>query len=378
MGLRHRLSIVLTTLILLGCSALLSQAWAAKPDHMGIVLAVEGTAEVRMPSKSVWEALQFRDHIFLDETIRTHANGKVKLLLRNDSIMTLSESSEIHITEFLLNDQQYRSLINLVVGKVRVLTTKLFGRSDAMEVKTPNAVAGVRSSEKHVEYDDSADRTTVLCLSGHCYIRHHDDPDQHLRIPEGHTTDHDGLQFPSATRQLSHQKRQLSAARFALTTHDPRELTSDPESSKALKGPPRRRPQQREEEDGPPPSRGEGGDQEGEDSFRRRPKDHGDEPPEGEEPTSGEELSEGEEPTEVEEPLEREEPPPPPPPGGGPPPPPGAELPPPGEGPPPPPPPPPPPAPGMEDDIITPDTSPAQPTSLIRLLIRLPPVPGNP
>lgn len=41
--------------------------------------------------------------------------------------------------------------------------------------------------------------------------------------------------------------------------------------------------------------------------------------------------------------------------------------------PPPPPPPPPPP-----DNVITPDTSPARPTSLIRLLIRIPPTPGGP
>ncbi len=328
----RRLSIVLTGLALLGVAAFSPQTWAAEPDHIGIVLAVEGSAEVRTPSKPAWEALQFRDHIFIDETIRTHSNGKVKLLLRNDSIMTLSENSEIHITDFLLNDQQHRSLINLVVGKVRVLTTKLFGRSDAMEVKTPNSVAGVRSSEKHVAYDDLTNRTTVLCMSGHCYIRDHHDAKQHLRIPEGHVTEHAGLRFPSQTRQLSHQDRHLSAQHFALTTHDPRALTTDSEAPKAPKGPPRRSPQRREGENAPPPTREAEGDEGKEDSSRPRPRPRGDGPRDREQPPPGEgPPGEGPPP-----PGEGPPPPgegPPPPPGEGPLPPPGAEPPPLGEGP---------------------------------------------
>ncbi|PON10571.1 hypothetical protein C2W62_49370, partial [Candidatus Entotheonella serta] len=178
-------------------------------------------------------------------------SGKVKLLLRNDSIMTLSEKSEIHITEFLLNDQRHRSIISLVVGKVRALTTKLFGRADAMEVKTPNTVAGIRSSEKHVEYDDQIDETRVICVSGHCYVRHHEDPDKHLRIPEGHITEHAGDQFPSATRRAAHHEIHRSMSALSITAHDPRELTTEPESPEDVKRPPRRAPHEREEDDRP-------------------------------------------------------------------------------------------------------------------------------
>ncbi len=329
-------------------------------------------------------------------------SGKVKLLLRNDSIMTLSEKSEIHITEFLLNDQRHRSIISLVVGKVRVLTTKLFGQADAMEVKTPNTVAGIRSSEKHVEYDDQIDETRVICVSGHCYVRHHEDPDKHIRIPEGHITEHAGDQFPSATRRAAHHEihRSMSALSItAHTAHDPRELTTEPESPEDVKRPPRRAPHEREE--------GERGD--------RPERERGDRPPPGEEPPPPGEEPRGEEPPPGEEPPLPPGDGPPPLPDDGlppwpgedsprgerspligdePPPPPGEERPPPGEEPPPIgegplpafgeepegpgdelPPPPPPPPPG---EVITPDTSPARPTSIIRLLIRIPPSPNEP
>ncbi len=198
--------------------------------------------------------------------------------------MTLSENSEIHITEFLLNDQQHRSIISLVFGKVRVLTTKLFGRADAMEVKTPNTVAGIRSSEKHVAYDDQTDRTTVLCVSGHCYIRHHHDPTKHLRVPEGHITEHAGSQFPSATRRVSLEEHRQSVSDLALTAHDPRELTTEPESPEDVDRPPRRTPHSREEDDGPPPGRREGEEPENSEGHEQPDREHSEEPPPGEEP----------------------------------------------------------------------------------------------
>ncbi len=414
----HRLAFVLAGCMGLGLLAFAPESWGkaheTKNDHIGVVLAVQGMAEVRTPANPDWEQLKFRDHVFRDETIRTQANGKVKLLLRNDSIMTLSESSEIHITEFLLNDRQHRSLISLVVGKVRVLTTKLFGRADAMEVKTPNTVAGIRSSEEHLAYDDQTDQTTVLCVSGHCYIRQHDDPNQQLRIPEGHITEHDGVRFPSATRQASHHEFRRSISALSITAHDPRELPTGSEPPAEAERPPRRAPREREQDDRPPLDGPEGEAREDGERDERPERAAGDEPP----PPPGDEPP----PPDEEPPLAGDEPPPPPgdepppPPGDGPPllpddglpplpgedrpfgegpePPPGEEPAPPpalGEEPPepgdeplpalgeelvpigdePPPPPPPPPA-----EVITPDTSPARPTSIIRLLIRIPPEPN--
>ena len=41
--------------------------------------------------------------------------------------MTLAERSEMQFTEFLLTPQQRRTIVSLTLGKLRVVTTRIFG-----------------------------------------------------------------------------------------------------------------------------------------------------------------------------------------------------------------------------------------------------------
>jgi hypothetical protein len=74
-------------------------------ERIGTVLAVDDVAEVRTQDATEWERLRFRDAIFRNDTVRTVAESKLKVLLRNDSIMTLAEGSEMQFTEALLTEQ---------------------------------------------------------------------------------------------------------------------------------------------------------------------------------------------------------------------------------------------------------------------------------
>ena len=139
--------VALGIVFLLGMLAVPSWSWSQTTERIGTVLAVEGVAEVRAAQATEWERLRFRDGIFLNDTVRTAADGKLKVLLRDDSIMTLAEQSEMQFTDFRLTAQQRRSIVNLYVGKIRLLTTRLFGTGSVAEVHTPNAVAGVRGSD---------------------------------------------------------------------------------------------------------------------------------------------------------------------------------------------------------------------------------------
>jgi hypothetical protein len=143
--------VALGIIFLLGMLAVPSWSWSQTTERIGTVLAVEGVAEVRAAQAQAteWERLRFRDGIFLNDTVRTAADSTMKVLLRDDSIVTLAEQSEMQFTEFLLTQQQRRSIVNLYVGKIRMLTTRLFGTGSVAEVHTPNAVAGVRGSHEH-------------------------------------------------------------------------------------------------------------------------------------------------------------------------------------------------------------------------------------
>src|SRR5881296_1320952 len=146
MGIRRRIGSVALVLALLGVACLPGHSWAQDDQRIGTVLAVDGTATVRTANATTPEPLQFRAAIFQNDTVRTAANSKVKLLLRDDSIMTLAENSELQFTEFLLTPQQRRTIVSLTLGKLRVVTTKIFGAGSATEVRTTNTVAGVRGT----------------------------------------------------------------------------------------------------------------------------------------------------------------------------------------------------------------------------------------
>jgi len=121
-------------------------AWGQADERIGTVLAVDGTAEVRAANTATWEPLQFRAVLFPNDTVRTAADSKVKVLLRDESIMTLAERSEMQFTEFVLTPQQRRTIVNLALGRLRVVTTKIFGAGSATEIRTANTVAGVRGT----------------------------------------------------------------------------------------------------------------------------------------------------------------------------------------------------------------------------------------
>ena len=140
---RHALAAVLPVLVLVAWA---TPSWGQGEERIGTVLAVEETAEVQAQAAVEWERLRFRDAIFRNDTARTAANSKLKLLMRDDSILTMSESSEMEFTEFVTTQQQQRSVVNMLVGTLKVVTTSILGAGSSLEIRTPNTVAGVRGT----------------------------------------------------------------------------------------------------------------------------------------------------------------------------------------------------------------------------------------
>ena len=77
-------------------------SWGQGTDRIGTVILVEGTAEVQAQEASERERLQFRDALFVNDTVQTGAKSKIKALLRDDSIITQGENTTMEFTEFLL------------------------------------------------------------------------------------------------------------------------------------------------------------------------------------------------------------------------------------------------------------------------------------
>jgi hypothetical protein len=232
---------VLVVLLLGWLLAVPTRSAAQGTERIGTILAVAGVAEVRTRDATEWERLKFRDAIFLNDTVRTAAESKLKVLLRDDSIMTLAEQSEMRFTEALLTEQQRRTVVSLLVGKVRVLTTRLFGTGSATEVHTPNAVAGVRGSELYSSYNPLTQESTSLCAQGDCYT-HPNDPTRTISVPEGNIAVQTGMLSPT-TRPATPGERQATTQGTQVTEQVKGEVQTTTEArqeqAQGLSGPER-------------------------------------------------------------------------------------------------------------------------------------------
>jgi hypothetical protein len=209
--------VVGVTVLLSGLLALPTRSAGQGAERIGTVLAIDGVAEVRTQDAREWERLRFRDAIFVNDTVRTFADSKAKVLLRDDSIMTLAERSEMQFTALLLTEQQRRTVVSLFFGKVRVLTTRLFGAGSSTEVHTPNAVAGVRGSDADVGHVPENRETSMFCRSGDCYKRDPVDPTKVFTVPENHIAVQVGGVLPSTTREATPTERQAAVQGTQIT-----------------------------------------------------------------------------------------------------------------------------------------------------------------
>jgi hypothetical protein len=222
MGIRRRIGSVALVLTLLGMACMPGQSRGQEDQRIGTVLAVEGTAEVRAANATTWDPLQFRAAVFPNDTVRTAADSKVKILLRDDSIMTLAERSEMQFTEFLLTPQQRRTIVSLTLGKLRVLTTRIFGAGSATEVHTANTVAGVRGTTFIVVFIPP-DATEVDVLDGVVAVRNPNLP-QLEPVPANFRTQVIGDSAPTQATELPADERRRLELGLRLTEQIPVEV----------------------------------------------------------------------------------------------------------------------------------------------------------
>src|SRR5262245_7384427 len=98
-------------------------AVASADDPVGHVAALEGGAEAQHAGGSACPPLAAGDGVLLGDHVRTLADGRVKLLLRDDSVLTLGVSSELTLDEQTVGAQAPASRFGLAVGTIRAVVT---------------------------------------------------------------------------------------------------------------------------------------------------------------------------------------------------------------------------------------------------------------
>ncbi|MBI5526173.1 MAG: FecR domain-containing protein [Deltaproteobacteria bacterium] len=140
-----------------------AQGAGAKGETVGMVSLCEGAAQV-VSGGTAREALA-GDELYEGDTLLTGAGGKLKVLFRDDSLVTLSGNAKLDITGYRVDASKKlrTSVLTLVRGKVMSLVSRMYANpASGFEVKTKTAVAGVRGTRFVVETGEGPDRVATF------------------------------------------------------------------------------------------------------------------------------------------------------------------------------------------------------------------------
>ena len=139
MGIGHRtIQAVLASTI----ATLAFVSLAAAQERAGVVTTLEGKVTVVRASAAEPSPLKFRDAVFVRDRIATDKDSFARVLLGGRAVVTIREYSTVTITEV-----PGVATVDVASGRVAVAVARERMRpGDLIEVRTPNAVAGIRGT----------------------------------------------------------------------------------------------------------------------------------------------------------------------------------------------------------------------------------------
>src|SRR6267142_4197760 len=140
---------------------LATASFATAQERAGVVTTLEGKVTVVRAASPELTPLKFRDAIFVRDRIATGKESFARILLGGKAVVTIREFSAVTITEV-------PGVATVAVGSGRVAVAVARERmqpGDLVEVRTPNAVAGIRGTVIVAEVFD-AQRSVITVLKG--------------------------------------------------------------------------------------------------------------------------------------------------------------------------------------------------------------------
>ena len=198
---RFRRSLAL--LLLLACAAL-----ARAQEKVGSAAALEGKADVLHKGATEWTPLAAGDPVFVGDQLRTAADSKLKLVFREDSVLSLAANSTMVVTEQTAAPAPVSSF-SLMLGTLKAIVTEKYSEPRArFEVETPTAIAGVRGTGFIATYDPTQDETLVVGLYDTTRVRSVSDAKgaHAVNLGPGNATRVRRGQFPLAPKALPQEQ----------------------------------------------------------------------------------------------------------------------------------------------------------------------------
>ena len=144
-----------------------------------------GKVEIRTASAKAFQPLTASARqVQVGDQIRTSAGASVVLTLPDSSYMVVNENSELVIRDIWSGGT--RSVVNVMLGRVRFYIERLGGRPNPYRVETPTALIAVRGTVFDVNFDGQS--TEVWCLDGQVAVENPAIPNREVVLNPGFHT----------------------------------------------------------------------------------------------------------------------------------------------------------------------------------------------
>jgi len=127
-------------------------AWAADP--IGQVKTMSGPVTVERAGTT--QPLSVGDHVYQSDVVVTAAGGSVGITFADNSMMSLGPDSRLALDDFQFDTTTHEGKFDssLEQGTIAVKSGQIVHQTpEAMHIKTPSAVLGVRGTEFVVRAD---------------------------------------------------------------------------------------------------------------------------------------------------------------------------------------------------------------------------------
>jgi len=130
-----------------------SVSYGQATDGIGVVTAVEGT--VNVTNSSGTEGVAEGSLVYIGDNFETGADSGIKIMLDDDSLISLGENTALEINEFIYTPDKRESISNITKGKIRAILKKIKGSDSNIEFVTPNAVAGIKGTTLYIHVENN-------------------------------------------------------------------------------------------------------------------------------------------------------------------------------------------------------------------------------
>jgi hypothetical protein len=138
--------------LLLGCCA----ASAAADEAAGIFKVVHGSVSVERQGQTLPATVGMA--VYQSDRILTGADGSAGLTFEDNSMLSLGPSSKLAVDRFAFNSTTHDGAFETTLsnGRLAVISGKIAHHQlDAMKVRTPSSILGVRGTKFLVEVSGS-------------------------------------------------------------------------------------------------------------------------------------------------------------------------------------------------------------------------------